>query len=318
MESLALMLLAQWQLDPGWLPAIAALLLGLVGCVILLRGRSGLKGTTLLAPWGWCFVAWVALFGSEVAIGTLHGLQIPVNDEQWRYLAAMGLFCPQLSQIGAKRSQTLLWQLVVVLFWVILCLPVWRAWFSAGTGHMNPGPLWGTFLAVLILAGVLNNGPTRFGCTALCLASAQVLMTYSYLPGTGLDLTSSGVLASMVMLVVGMMMVLLGWPTRPETMRAEDRAWIDFRDSYGGFWAARVMYRVNESAVRFDWGLWLGWNGFSQVEIVGSHPDYQDEVRHALVSCLRRLLGDFVDQQWLDARLPRPTQQKKGLEDLEA
>ncbi len=313
----ALFLLAQLELDPGRLTAAVSALLGLAGVVLLWRGRQAIQGTTLVGPWLWTMVAWIALCGTEAAIGMLHWYEISLPDDQLRYLATMTLFCPQLSQVGSKRPNSLLWQLVVASFWLVLCVPVFQVWSAGSSGHVNPGWIWGTFLAVLILAGLLNNGPTRFAVSAICLAGAQVLMTYHYLPWTTAEVTVKGALLAIGLGLVGIGLVSLGWPGRSENLRPEDRAWLDFRDSFGGFWAAKVLFRVNDSAVRFEWGLCLSWTGFFQVEIVGSHPEFRDGVREGLVTCMRKLLSDFVDEAWLDERLPRPSKQKTGLEDLE-
>jgi len=313
-----LFLVAQLKLDPGWLSAVASLLMGIAGMVLLWRGRRMLQGTTLVLPWAWSVLAWGALCGSEIAIGVMRWSEVSSAEEQIRYLAAMTLFCPQLSQVGAKRPQWITWQAVVAIFLLILWAPLWQVWALRTAGHMSLGWLWGMFLAGLILAGFLNNFPTRFSPTALCLAVAQINMTYTYLPLTTSEVTVQGSLMAMALGLIGIGSALQGGFGRPENLRAEDRAWIDFRDSFGAFWAVRVMLRVNDSAARYEWGLWLSWNGFHQVEIVGSHADFRDGVREALITCLRKLLGDFVDDAWLDARLPRPPQRKKGLEDLEA
>ncbi|MBI1247676.1 hypothetical protein GC197_07475 [bacterium] len=311
-------LLAQLQHSLDYLTLPAALIMGVAGLVILIRGRKSLKGTSLLGPWGWCLFAWVAVCGAEVLIAVLNMLQVSIPEVQIRYVAAMTLFCPQMSQIGAKRSQTVVWQLVVGVFWLVLCSPLLMQWLGTLNGNRDPGWPWDIFLSVLILAGFLNNGLTRYGITAVCLTIAQILLTYPTSHGTSLEFMSTRAIVSIGFLLLGMALVALDWPSRPQLFHREDRAWLDFRDCYGSFWALRVMQRVNEAAVRFDWGLWLGWNGFSQVEIVGSHPEFREEVSQALVSCLRKLLGDFVDDDWLDARLPRPTQKKRGLEEMEA
>ncbi|MEW4564136.1 hypothetical protein AB1K70_16480 [Bremerella sp. JC770] len=309
--------LAQLSLDPGWLSAVAALLIGIAGVVLLFWGRTALRGTTLILPWAWSLFAWLALCGSEIAIGMLHWWDVSVAEDQIRYLAAMTLFCPQLSQVGAKRPQWIAWQVVVAVFLLVLWAPVIQVWGFRSVGHVAPGWVWGMFLAGLILAGFLNNFPTRFSPTALCLTIAQINMTYTYLPLTTSEVTVKGALMAIALGVIGIGSAIQGGLGCPENLRPEDRAWIDFRDSFGAFWAARVMLRVNDSAARYEWGLWLSWNGFHQVEIVGSHADFRDGVREALISCLRKLLVDFVDDAWLDARLPRSHKQKKGLEDLE-
>ncbi|PQO36005.1 hypothetical protein DTL21_08755 [Bremerella cremea] len=305
-------------INPGGVTAAVALLLGVVGIWLLIRIRSGLRGTTLTAAWAWAMVAWVCLVGCEIVIGVCHQLELSIVDNHWRYLAAMGLFLPTLAQVGAKRRHLVAWQLLMLAFWSALSVPVLEIWFLDSAGRSDPGWIWGCFLGLLMIAGLLNNLATRFGPAALCLAIAQGLMVYPYLPWASAPVTTGGALLSMGVLLLGMGMVAFRSQARSEIVRPENQAWLDFRDQFGSFWALRVMQRVNDAAVRYDWGLWLGWDGFHQVEIVGSDPEFRDEVRQGLVACLRKLLGDFVDQEWLDARLPKCDPKKNGMEDLEA
>lgn len=305
-------------IQPGWVTAAVSLLLGLVGVVLLVRIRQGLSGTTLTAAWAWALIAWLGLVGCEFVIGVGHQLQWPIVDSHWRYLAATGLFLPLLAQVGTKRRQVVLWQFLVIAFWLALGIPVFKVWFLDANGQSDPGWVWGGFLGLLLVAGLLNNGGTRYSPTAFCLAMAQGVMMYPCLPWASAQVTTSGSLLAMGFLLLGMGLIAFRWPARTEAVRPEDQAWLDFRDQFGSFWAARVMQQVNDAAVRYDWGLWLGWDRFHQVEIVGSDPEFRDEVRQGLVACLRKLLGDFVDQAWLDARLPRCNPKKNGLEELEA
>ncbi|RCS49268.1 hypothetical protein DTL42_12080 [Bremerella cremea] len=318
LEDQVLVLVLHFPLNPGWITATVAFLLGIVGMLLLMRGRGSLQGTTLTAAWGWAMVAWVSLMGCEIAIALCHEMQWPIADNHGRYLAAMSLFLPVLAQIGAKRRHLVVGQLLMVAFWLVLCIPVFRVGILDSAGKADPGWVWGSFLALLLVAELLNNLGTRFSPAAFCLAAAQGVMVYPYLPWATAEVTTGGALLAMGILLLGMGLVAFYWPVRAEAVRPEDRAWLDFRDQFGSYWAARVMQRVNDAAVRYEWGLWLGWDGFHQVEIVGSDPEFRDEVRQGLVACLRKLLGDFVDQQWLDDRLPKGNPKKNGMEDLEA
>ena len=302
----------QLPINPGWLSAALALLIGGVGAVLLVRARSSVQGTTLTAAWAWTLLSWLGLVGCEVGIGIFHELNVPIVESQWRYLATIGMFLPSLAQLGAKRKHLAVWQLLVATFWLALGAPVFKSWLFSTTGEIDPGWAWGIFLAILVILGLLNNGLTRFGPTALCLAVAQSVMIYPYLPWTVSQVTSSGALVALAIILLGIVLASCGWPGRREAIHMEDRAWLDFRDRYGSFWSLRVMQCVSEAAVRYEWGLWLGWDGLHQVEIAGSDPEFRDEVRQGVVACLRKVLGEFVDQDWLDARLPPPTPRRRG------
>lgn len=313
-----LILALQLPINPGWLSAALALLIGGVGAALLIRARSGMKGTTLTAAWTWALISWLSLVGCEVAIGACHQLNVPIVESQWRYLATIAMFLPSLAQLGAKRKHLAAWQSLVAAFWLALSVPVFKSWVLSTTGEIDPGWAWGIFLAILVILGLLNNGLTRFGPTALCLAAAQSVMIYPYLPWTLSQVTSNGALLALAVILLGIVLASCGWPGRREVVHLEDRAWLDFRDRYGSFWALRVMQCVSEAAVRYEWGLWLGWDGFHQVEIAGSDPEFRDEVHQGVVACLRKVLGDFVEIEWLDARLPQANPKKAGMEDIEA
>ncbi|PQO47794.1 hypothetical protein [Blastopirellula marina] len=313
-----LILALQLPINPGWLSAALALLIGGVGAVLLARARGGVQGTTLTAAWAWTLISWLGLVGCEVGIGIFQELNVPIVASQWRYLATIGMFLPMLAQLGAKRKHLAVWQLLVAGYWLALCVPVFKSWFFGTAGEIDPGWAWGVFLAILIILGLLNNGLTRFGPTALCLAVAQGVMIYPYLPWTIAQVTTGGALLALAIVLLGIVLASCGWPGPREAIQAEDRAWFDFRDRYGSFWALRVMQCVSEAAVRYEWGLWLGWDGFRQVEIAGSDPEFREEVHQGVVACLRKVLGDFVAPEWLDARLPPANPKKAGMDDIEA
>jgi len=304
-------------IQPNLLTSLSAAIVWLVGLFLLLVGGKHLKGSTLVAPWVWCLVVWTVTAAVEVYLGIAVFLELDPNVANWRYFAAVGWFAPQMSQMGAKRPQDKAWQWVVLSLWGVLCLPLVNSMLLPGNPVLNVGTVWSWFLFVLIGVCLLNNGPTRFAPTALLLAAAQVTLIWQYLPWSEATTSTTGVLLAQMSGLLAIILASLNFlPTR-ETILPEDRAWLDFRDSFGSFWAARVMLRINDCSIRYGWGLWLNWNGFARVEIVGSGPEWRGELDDALNTALRNLLRRFVSEVWLDRRIPRPRKKDRpGLEDL--
>jgi hypothetical protein len=305
------------QIQPGLISSLTVIVVWLIGTVLLYAGYSSLKGSTLVAPWIWCHLVWTLTAAVEVYLGgsTFFGGDPSVAD--WRYLVAMAWFCPQMSQMGAKRPQDVAWQWVVLSLWAVLCLPLLNSILLPGNPMVDVGPVWSWFLLILIGLGLLNNGPTRFGFAAILVALTQIVLVWQYLPWTEASTSTTAVLLAQLSGLAAIILVSLNWPPSRETLCPEDRAWLDFRDSFGAFWAARVMLRVNDCSMRYGWGLWLNWTGFARVEIVGSGPEWRDEIDDALNTALRNLLRRFVSDSWLDERIPRPRRKNRaGLEDL--
>jgi len=161
------LLIGQLGIEPNWLAVIAFLAIGVVGLTLLAGGLPKLRGTTLVAPWGWALFAWCSLFVVEI----LLALQLVGNDEtsaaSWRLLSATTLFCPQLAQMGAKRPQSGYCQGIVFAYWILLSIPVFKLWLNGQDGVLAPSFLWQTLYVVGIAVGLLNNGLTRYAPTAL-------------------------------------------------------------------------------------------------------------------------------------------------------
>ncbi|EAQ81086.1 hypothetical protein [Blastopirellula marina] len=293
------------DIQPGVITGLTAMIAGIVGILLLASRRRSLQGTTLIAPWWWVLIAWIAVTGVETWIGLAvsAGSAVPFRDSL-RFTAGMTLFCPQMAQLGAKRPQNVAWQWVVVTLWAVLVMPVGEQFASGRGGELVLVGARSWFLFVLIVVGLLNNGPTRFCMTAILLAMAQTLVLAKHLPGIGVGLAAGGATLAILLLLTAIFLTVVDWPPKGPALRPEDRVWLDFRDSFGAFWALRVAERINASATRYQWGLWLTWSGFTQVEFVGVTGEVNDEVNSALRVSLRSLLRRFVSDEWLHQRMP--------------
>lgn len=293
------------DIQPSVFTGLTALIAGVVGVLLLVSRRRALDGTTLIAPWWWVLIAWLAVTGVETWIGLTvsAGYGAPFRDAL-RFTAGMTLFCPQMAQLGAKRPQNVAWQWVVVTIWAVLMMPVGEQFALGQSGELTLHYVRGWLLFALIVVGLLNNGPTRYCMTAILLGLAQTLILAKHLPGIGVGLAAGGATLAILLLLIAILLTVFEWPPRAHVTRPEDRVWLDFRDCFGAFWALRVAERINASASRYQWGLWLTWNGFSQVEFVGVAGEVNEEVNSALRLSLRSLLRRFVSDEWLRQRMP--------------
>src|SRR5262249_48923881 len=85
-----------------------------------------------------------------------------------------------------------------------------------------------------------------------------------------------------------------------------DRIWLDFRDSFGALWAARVQQRLNASATDFGWPVVLSLGGFHSSVNADKLDKMPPQVAGAVEHALRSLLWRFVSPQWMDERLALP------------
>jgi hypothetical protein len=143
--------------------------------------------------------------------------------------------------------------------------------------------------------------PTRHWLAALLVAGGELALVWGYLPGNSAGGSSRQVLLGSVLLLAAALSAM----SRPRRAAAlpHNRLWLDFRDSFGALWAARVLERVNAAAAMYAWPVRLGWNGFHAADnpsrLAEIPPEIEATVRKNLVGLLRR----FVSQEWIERRL---------------
>lgn len=289
--------------SPAVLGYLAAAVWALLA-VAILAGRVKVRETTLSGPWCWALAACAAL--AIVELLAAASAIVPDHIAAWRFLAAVGIFSPWMSVLGAKRPQDQAWHFVVASLWGIQALP------AAEVLVLRPGQTlaivdaraW--FLLLLVLLAALVYLPTRFALSALLAAAAQAVLVWPFLPWSkGAENSARSVLlAGVLMLCAFAAARFVAQRTGRE--RSLNRLWLDFRDSFGGLWAARVLERVNAAAVMYAWPFRLGWNGFQNADdaapLAEIPPQYASDVRQTLINLLRR----FVSNAWIDARWERP------------
>lgn len=267
----------------------------LIGLAMVLRR---LAGSTLLGPWCWAVIAVLAISGTELWLA----LSQPPGStaDAWRFVAATSIFCPLMSLLGAKRPQDQAWHFIVLTLWGMLALPAAEALL------LRPGqPLaiidfraW--FLLALIGLGLLVMLPTRRWLATLLMAGGETIFFWAFLPGVQSASSPWHVVGGLMLFVLALLVTLRQLPRQT---RGYDRLWLDFRDAFGSLWGARVLERVNATAVLYDWSIRLGWNGFHRADDPMAQAEIPAEITADLKQTLVNLLRRFVSQQWIDDRL---------------
>lgn len=278
------------------------LFLAAVGAGPLFWARQKADGTTLRSPATWALCSWVALAGVEALIVILRAERSPQVGAPLRYTAAIATLCPAIALLGAKRPQDRAWQLIVVTLFVLLVQPVveWRMFQPDGSFDLHPARRW--FLAIAWSVGWLNYLPTRFGPTALLAAAGQSALLAPLLPVDVWHLAPQERVVVGLLLIggaLGLSVLLARRPTAAKT--ALDRAWIDFRNAWGAFWALRIMERVRASAGAHGWNQELSWIGLVPREPSASDVDISPPPAES--DELVALLGRFVSPEWIGRRM---------------
>jgi hypothetical protein len=283
----------------GWLSAIAVTLPLAVSLLVLGRGWQAVRQTTLIAAWWWAAVAVIVWAAVELAAALD---QRGGNAWEAARLAATTLsFCPAMALLGAKRPQNRAWNFVVVSLWAILALPAAESFFlrPGQSPHIGDARTW--FLWIMLLLAPINYAATRYAVPAFLLAAGQLIALAPYLALIRRPLVPQGGVVGLVAVAAALAGAFLVG-TRKRTDRGYDRLWLDFRDAFGLFWAARVEERVNAAATQQEWNLELTWGGFRRRQTGESASEVDPNVEPALRVALKGLLRRFVMSEWIEQR----------------
>lgn len=288
------------QIQPGAETAAIAGLLAACGWVLIWKCRSVVRGTTLAAVWSWhaTILAVIAITECLLALTSSSN----AAAESWRFVAAVGAFCPAMMLFGAKRPQDQPWSFVVLSLWIVLALPAARLMFlgrvdeslDLHTAHL-------LFMALLIVMSLLNGLPTRQWHNAILMAIAQSLLLAGYF-GIRMSPSTLGVVGGQAAYVASLAASYWVLRSPHRSGSAMDRLWLDYRDWFGTLWALRVAERTNAVARMYDWNVTLLWGGF-ECHADANLPDALSESdRQTLRQSLLNLLRRFVSDDWIERR----------------
>jgi hypothetical protein len=280
-----------------------------VGVGVLLARRRAICATTLASAWHWTLAALAAWAGIEIAAG-LASVQPAASWLPALRLAAVALsFCPVVSLIGAKRPQHAAWNFVVVSLWGIVSLPAAEALLLQRGPQLEMGAARGWFLWVLIALAPINFVPTRFWLAALLAAAGQVVAMSPHLALIRRPLVAQSSSAGLLLCIVGLVAAWHASRRQAAALVAYDRLWLDFRDTFGLFWALRVQERVNAAARQFGWEFELAWAGFVRRADGQRLEAIDPAIERTLRTTLRGLLRRFVSGDWIAERLGEESSQ---------
>jgi hypothetical protein len=221
------------------------------------------------------------------------------------YLSALSTLASLMSVLNARRPGSVAWALLMALLVLVFLIPWLEGVGLAGNvearSRLRLETPWTLFYLLLVVAGVTNYLPTRFGLAAIAVG-ASLLLEYAGLTRTTWPLERRAVLWSAAPWALAVAI----WAADARSRRPEkrppcmERLWLWFRDRWGAVWAIRVQDRFNRSAEILGWPIRLGWQG-----VIGAPGQSQatPAVPEAAASAFRGLVRRFADPVRLDAEL---------------
>jgi len=262
------------------------------------------RGTALRPP-----LIWVALALGLAVIAQLVAHGEPITEGRpiagvFTYFSVLTMLAALLSVLNARNPGGRAWAGLMVLLLVVFLIP----WLE------TPGPLrrgqglapphldapWTLFYGILVLIGVTNYLPTRFGAAAIWLGLGFIL---EYLGLTRGDWPAER--RTLLWSTVSWTFAISLWTARLSADRAPparvrfERLWFWFRDLWGVVWALRIQERFNRSAELGNWPVVLTWFGLIPVRTRETSGPLTPPVEAE--ATLRSLIRRFVQPWRLDA-----------------
>ncbi len=220
------------------------------------------------------------------------------------YLAVLAVLAALVFVLNARMPGDKVWAGLTVVMVVVFLIPFLeepgRLRRAHGLARLQLDTPWALFYGFIVVVGVTNYLPTRFGGAAAVLALALVV---EYLALTRADwpLDRQARLGS----AVSWLLALCGWLAywcagrRPNGRGDCERLWFWFRDYWGAVWALRVLERFNREAALASWPVRLTWFGLEPAE-PSSRVESSLPVPDAAALTLRGLLRRFAAPERLD------------------
>ena len=219
----------------------------------------------------------------------------------------LALLASLTSVLGARNPGGRVWAILMVLLVVVFLIP----WLEAGgrlrraqgLGQVQLDSPWTLFYGLLVLAGVTNFLPTRYGLAALSLGAGLVL-EFLGLTRTGWTAEARAAVWPAVAWSLALGWWLAEWSNRRPSLgrNSLERLWLWFRDHWGVVWALRIQERFNRAAEVSRWPARLTWFG-----VVPTSPTTTTaapvELPAQAEAALRGLIRRFVASERVNALL---------------
>jgi hypothetical protein len=220
------------------------------------------------------------------------------------YLAVLALLAALVFVLNARMPGDKVWAGLTIMLVVVFLIPFLeepgRLRRAHGLTLLQLDTPWALFYGFVVVVGVANYLPTRFGGAAAVLGLA-LFLEYLALTRADWPLDRQALLGS----AVSWLLALCGWLAhwranrRPNARGECERLWFWFRDQWGAVWALRVLERFNREAALASWPVRLNWFGLEPVEPF-SDVEASRAVSDAATLTLRGLLRRFAEPQRLD------------------
>lgn len=236
----------------------------------LVRAWRGARGTALKPAILWAGIAIVlGLLSQAIACRESLSSGRPVAGHVC-YIMVLAVLAALITVLNARTPGGGAWAILMVILVLVFLIP----WLEGpgmvrraqGGERLHLDAPWTIFYGLLILAGVTNYLPTRFGPAASCAGFGLVLEYFALTrPGW------SGPTKALVWSAVPWTTALAVWVAERRSRHAHaassglERAWIWFRDCWGVVWALRVQERFNRTAEAQRWPIRLAWFGVAPV-----------------------------------------------------
>lgn len=286
---------------PGWAPGLE--LVGLAAAVgPWLEAWRAARGTALRPAVFW---AGLAIGLGLLSLGTAWVEPPATGRPLTGHLVYLSVLCTcsaLISVLNARTPGGVAWALLMALLVVVFLIP-WlegpgMARKAQGLNRLRLDAPWSVFYVLVVIAGITNYLPTRYGPAAAWL-------------GLGLACEYVALTRSEVRLSHGARL----WPVFPWTLAVAvwtarglagrrtparsglEATWLWFRDHWGVVWALRVQERFNRTAELLRWPIRLGWYGV--VPAPGQVGDGSEATRvpEAAEPTLRGLLRRFAREE---------------------
>jgi hypothetical protein len=295
-------------IDPARAPAVLILTLATTAYPWLSAWRSA-SGTALRPALVWVAISVVlaALSQTIAWVEALSGGR--PYTARLTYLAVLAMLAALISVLNARTPGGKAWAMLMVLLIVVFLVP----WLEDQTrirrapglaeGHLDAP--WTIFYALLVVVGVTNYLPTRFGLAAVALGAAFFL-EYLALTRQGWSPARRATVWCWVTWAIAVSVWIARYSTRwgPVARFSGERLWFWFRDHWGVVWALRALERFNRSADLNQWPVRLTWFG-----LVPAAPAGRDEpplVPLAAEAAFRGLIRRFAQPWRLDQAAEPP------------
>lgn len=298
---LLLVVLAALALGFGqaWAPALVLISL-LLSTTAIFRARDAAQGTALMPAVYWAALT-TALGILSQLLATFEPLALgrPLSG-QLTYLTTLTALATLISVFNARTPGAGAWAILNLMLVLVFLIPWLEGSGLRGAGRGltwlrldNP---WTIFYGLLVLAGVTNYLPTKYGPAAALLAIGFFL-EYDVLTHPQRTRSVRGLAWSYFPLAWAVTLTVADARSR-NVSAARDRVdaiWVFFRDHWGVVWALRVQERFNRSAESLGWPIRLHWQGVLKVQEPATWDPATAEA--LLVSLLRRFVSaERIDQ----------------------